>query len=72
MSKKSDAKDFQKYSETVISPACGNCKHRRFKEKRIDSLWKSRVKEVSNSCSIGGFAVKTTATCNLFEFSTTE
>lgn len=66
-SKKASAKEFQGYQDHTVPSVCGNCAHRNFKIKRRETLYKIHETETCNQCGIGGFAVKKTGSCNLFE-----
>ena len=62
MSKQSEAKKQQGYRQH--GKACGSCIHRSFTEKADEWLF---IHEKNNRCAIGGFAVKKSAVCNLWE-----
>lgn len=67
MSKQSDAKNFQNYRETPDT--CSNCGHYESQMvERTHSGWgglRAWTEEKNKRCSIGGFAVKKMATCDL-------
>jgi hypothetical protein len=78
MSKQSDAKAEQGYSTTPKN--CGNCAHRTFvlallgyyktANERSPGRYSvaSYGQETKNSCGLGGFAIKKTATCQRHEW----
>ena len=66
MSKQSAAKDFQGY--TTAQHVCATCTH--YASQKVDYegvFGGTYINESNKRCSIGGFAVKKMATCNLFE-----
>ena len=72
MSKQSKAKEFQMYIDKCIPMVCGNCTS--FTSDKVQTCepttWKPEGwwSEKNMRCSIGGFAVKKTGTCNLHTF----
>lgn len=69
MSKQSDAKALQNYTEKPFVKMCGNCKHFTFESVVSHTTWSGNVymKEMNLRCSIGGFKVKKTAVCQDWE-----
>ena len=66
MSKQSKAKEAQGY--TMEQSTCANCTHYSSKVVEIKGIFGGVYCNESNKrCSIGGFAVKKTATCKKFE-----
>ncbi len=74
MSKQSEAKDKQHYVEKPVPKVCGNCRHytseivtrKNFNFGCTNILTEEKAKR----CSVGGFAVKKTATCEDFSMGT--
>lgn len=62
MSKQSEAKKDQNYRETPDT--CSNCSH--YESQTVEKSYgaASWTEEKGKRCSIGGFAVKKTATCD--------
>ena len=70
MSKQSDAKAAQGYQPKPVPRTCVNCSHFAFDRKIIRAVteWQKDFFEDKNQhCFIGDFAVKRSATCNLFD-----
>ena len=64
-SKTQDAKDGQGY--TKKPQQCNNCKHYTSEFVDLVSDWRPAYKEEKNKrCSIGGFAVQSSASCRLY------
>jgi hypothetical protein len=71
MSKQSEAKERMGYNEKPIPQTCANC--RQFVSSKIPSAWNpAYLQEKNRRCVVGGFVVKKTATCDLFESKTNE
>lgn len=68
MSKQSEAKEAQGYNPKPIPRICANCAHYRSEsaKKYVGTAWESEF-ESNKRCGTGGFAVKKTATCNIFQ-----
>ncbi len=67
MSKQSEAKEKQGYNPKPIPFICSNCAYYRsdfVEQKSYGAVWSE---EKNIHCGIGKFAIKKTATCNLFE-----
>ena len=69
MSKQSDAKMDQGYSEKPFQKMCFNCKHFTFETVKSHIGWDNiqYFKDANLRCSIGGFKVKKTALCYKWE-----
>ena len=63
MSKQSEMKELQGYRTALRM--CANCAHYR-SEYAAD--WYGQGREGKKRCSLGGFAVQKTATCNMHEW----
>ncbi len=67
MSKQSDARKSQGYAEP-LKRICGTCKSYTFDPiNLVNWLGKDHIVEKNKRCAIGGFAVKKTASCNIWE-----
>ena len=67
MSKQSEAKIQQGYVDKAVPKTCGQCLHFTSDTVTRTTIWLEAYTIESNlRCSIGGFAVKKMATCNLF------
>jgi len=64
MSKQSDAKAAQGFSKKPRQ--CNNCTHYRSDIKTIVEYWGDVTKESNKRCSIGGFAVGSSSSCDLY------
>lgn len=63
MNKQSEAKAAQNYRKTANT--CSNCAHYKSEIVEFNSSWYGkRTKETGIHCSLGGFAVLKTATCD--------
>lgn len=67
MSKQSDAKAIQNYTEKPFVKMCGNCEHLATDERIHAGTFGSVVISHSLRCSLGGFKVKKTAVCQDWE-----
>ena len=69
MSKQSDAKAIQNYTEKPFVKMCANCEHFTFDNVFSHKDWngKEYTKEENLRCQKGGFAVKKTAVCQYWE-----
>lgn len=68
MSRQAIAKITQAYDEKPLSPQCVNCRHY-CSELRVASLWGQIYERTTKQhCGIGGFKVKKTGTCQLFQW----
>jgi hypothetical protein len=68
MSKQSDAKAIQNYSEKPFVKTCSNCRHFRSDLFTIDGgFYPSFQQEKNLRCNLGGFKVKKTALCDAWE-----
>lgn len=72
MSKQSEAKEAQGYVAKPVPSTCSNCKHYQSKVEVLRGYFQPYEKESEIKCGLGGFAVKKTATCNMFEHKVTE
>lgn len=66
-SKQQIAKEFQGYVAKPVPHTCVNCKHYTSEITVVEHRWGSYENETDIRCGIGGFAIKKTATCKLFE-----
>ena len=64
MSKQSEAKARQRYVEKPIQSVCSNCEHFRSNKEPFDGVFGEWTRESNLRCTLGGFAVKKTATCD--------
>ena len=65
MSKQSHAKEMHKYNQKPVFPMCCNCKSYTFE--MVDNGYGYYI-EKNKRCSVGGFSVKKTATCEKHVF----
>lgn len=65
MSRQSDAKSRQQYEPKPQPPICSRCHY--YSSEMVPSEWNPEyVDERNKRCSLGGFAVKKTASCAEF------
>ena len=67
MSKQSDAKALQNYTEKPFVKMCGNCEHFTFEKSGVTGFFGAFVEHKNLRCSLGGFKVKKTAVCQDWE-----
>ena len=67
MSKQSEAKANQGYTPKALPHTCCNCAHFKMDSETKTQFGQSWTTDTNLRCSIGGFAVKKMATCNLWE-----
>ena len=67
MSKQSDAKAIQNYTEKLFVKMCGNCARLRMEKELVSFTGGSIWLEKGIRCSLGGFKVKKTAVCQDWE-----
>lgn len=69
MSKQSEAKKSQGYDHKPVPRTCGTCLHYKCAVEVSPGVYKGTTvhNESDKRCSLGGFAVKKTATCNNYE-----
>lgn len=68
MSKVSEAKARQHYTDKPAQPICANCKHYSSRTETFHSRFSGTYsKEKDKRCTLGNFAVKKTATCMRWE-----
>lgn len=56
----------QGYTAGPSRAICSNCDHYTSKMVTIEGAWSTWTEEKNKRCGLGGFAVKKTATCNMF------